>query len=417
MLRSLVGSEMCIRDRHTMEPRIKRDHGTVALTLAPTRELVVQIELVWSKVLDPFPWCVVGSVMGGEKRKSEKARLRKGITVMVATPGRLLDHLKTSQAFCIGRLQFLVLDEADRLLDQGFMEDISAILRIIFERTRHDQPRRQSVLVSATLSEGVSKLAGLSLQDPVTVTGSTATSQGAAPDSEGLAQYVMPKQIKQEYYVIGAKQRLIVLIAALRQRVAVRAKTVVFMLSCASVDFHEWVLANARMSHGSQEAEKIVSTPVFKLHGNMTQSERTQVYLRFCRAKTGILICTSVAARGLDLPGVSHIIQYDPPEDASEFVHQVGRAGRLGQSGSALLFLLPTEQGYAAVLNRHKLELQEGHVTEKLLDHLKQGKDDTAEKAAATYNSISASRWNWTHPPRSWPVSYTHLTLPTKRIV
>lgn len=81
----------------SMQPRSQREDGTLALTLAPTRELAVQIELVWSKVLHPFPWCVVGAVMGGEKKKSEKARLRKGVTALVATPGRLLDHLKTSQ--------------------------------------------------------------------------------------------------------------------------------------------------------------------------------------------------------------------------------------------------------------------------------------------------------------------------------
>jgi len=142
----------------------KRAEGTQALILAPTRELSLQIFDVLKQILKPFHWIVPGIVIGGEKRKSEKARLRKGVNILIATPGRLLDHLNNTACFKYDNIKWLILDEADRLLDLGFERDIKNIITII---DKAQTTTRQSALISATLREGVKRLATISLNNPI----------------------------------------------------------------------------------------------------------------------------------------------------------------------------------------------------------------------------------------------------------
>lgn len=347
------------------EPRVSRESGTHAIVVAPTRELCLQILDVLSLVLRRYHWLVPGAVYGGESRQSEKARLRKGITVLVATPGRLLDHLQNTEAFDARRLRFLVLDEADRLLDQGFEQKIADILQILDERSTDE---RQTALFSATLHDKLGALATLSLLNPVSL-GFSVKSQGSelviAEESEkkvgGVLQYELPKQLKQHFLEVPCKLRLVALIALLRAKVAPSkrqgpgssGKVVVFLSTCSGVDFHHTLLTK----HLTQELGGPISSRLFKLHGQLDQAERTATFLDFTKGAEGILVCTDVAARGLDFSAVSTIVQYDPPGEPSEYVHRAGRSARMGQAGEALLFLLPTEVDYLPLLARHGVKL------------------------------------------------------------
>jgi ATP-dependent RNA helicase DDX31/DBP7 len=136
--------------------KISRDQGTFAIIMAPTRELCIQIQKVVQKVCIPFPWMVEGTIMGGEKKKAEKSRLRKGVTILIATPGRLEDHLFNTQSFKYDMVRHVILDEADRLLDLGFDKTIRNIMHHLRSRT---QTRPQTVLISATLHRKIQILA------------------------------------------------------------------------------------------------------------------------------------------------------------------------------------------------------------------------------------------------------------------
>jgi len=155
-----------IHSLQKIEPKISRNDGPYAVILVPTRELAVQSFDVLQRLVKPFQWVVPGIVTGGEKRKSEKARIRKGINVLVATPGRLLDHIEKTKSLELKRLRWIVLDEADRLLDLGFEKDVSSILTAV-KKALFAGVRCQTVLLSATLNEGVQRLAGVSLHKPL----------------------------------------------------------------------------------------------------------------------------------------------------------------------------------------------------------------------------------------------------------
>ncbi|KAL4537162.1 hypothetical protein Ndes2526B_g04926 [Nannochloris sp. 'desiccata'] len=393
-----------MNDLATIAPRISRADGTLALIICPTRELCLQVVDTLTLLSRRFFWIVPGSVHGGENRAKEKARLRKGVSVLVTTPGRLLDHLQNTESFKIDTLKWLVLDEADRLLDLGFEKKITQILSVIEEKrsstiarnslitsasgantTSIDTKiRRRTILLSATLHGGLGGLAGLSLHQPeaigwemttdkktgkIVIKGGGDSNDCVTEDATGINGdvgdlsdlsrkgkkggvngYSIPKQLKQQFVQIPCKLRLVALAAMIRMKIltggTTKAKVVVFFSNCDSVEFHHAVLSSGAWTAASGQALLPPSAPLLKLHGNMPQAERTSSLLNFTKAGAGVLLCTDVAARGLDFPAVTAIIQFDPPGTAEEYVHRVGRTARLGQSGEALLFIQPAERGY-----------------------------------------------------------------------
>ncbi|KAJ3331007.1 ATP-dependent RNA helicase dbp7 [Blyttiomyces sp. JEL0837] len=611
---------------------LNRELGTIAIVLAPTRELAKQISTVLEALLrynssgggsgnkavkvegddddddnddgdevqekdkpkagtnggDTAPkskhrhWIIPGLVVGGDKKKSEKARLRKGSTILVSTPGRLLDHMKTTRAFEIGNLRWLILDEADRLTDLGFENTLKEILHIIDDRRNTAittkrrlnvsswPAKRQIVLTSATLQDGIRKLAETNLENPVFIredmapkvvekkvdkkvekkeekkaTETAAASAGAAaavsekekkkaaaksnlksivdavlskeagnepeegdmsrlplkdmeeeddsdldfwdqhqkrpkmtssatcneelldndmdviedggddmdidiaelgedeqPETETATTeadliymiaknyadadhetsadtFNVPQQLRQIYTLVPAKLRLVSLVGILRQsasRKSDKFKIIIFTDTCDSVDFLFHLLANAhkaptrdgvRQDDGKDDDERgdgdgedmdqedakamkkkkyiakakskkagplappensaldrlglespfYPSTGLFKLHGNLAQSVRTVAYEGFTKAERAVLICTDVAARGLDLPDVTHVIQYDMPPDSRDYVHRIGRTARLGRDGLAVSMLLPSEVDYVKLLEDKGMSL------------------------------------------------------------
>ncbi|KAJ3275463.1 ATP-dependent RNA helicase dbp7 [Terramyces sp. JEL0728] len=393
-----------------------RATGSFAIILAPTRELAQQIANVLESLLKytistsefgkSFKhWIVSGILVGGESKKSEKARLRKGINVLVATPGRLLDHLRTTESFITGNLRWLVLDEADNLLHLGFEETLRDILRILNEKGRaaienggrakikYLPFERQTVLCSATIEGGVQKLAEESLRDPVFIKAETKEANSSDKE-EKESSISIPKQLGQLYVLSPAKLRLVNMIGLIRKVTnsgKVPRKIIVFLATGDSVDWHFDILARIAEMQNSEnddqdfefdpeaetkpveyndlpklragyDAKHLPNCKLFKLHGSMQQSERHAVYTGYSPSSnyTKILLCTDVAARGLDLPDVSDIIQYDPPADVRDYIHRIGRTARLGKEGQAFIFLLPSEAEYLDLLEDYNC-----HVTEE----------------------------------------------------
>ncbi|ETK74740.1 hypothetical protein F441_18902 [Phytophthora nicotianae CJ01A1] len=372
-----------VQKLQAVSPRIQRQDGCMALVLAPTRELCTQILETANKLIQPFVFLVPGAIIGGEKKKAEKARLRKGITILIATPGRLADHLVNTQSFNYSRLQFLVLDEADRLLDMGFEKQITQILTIL--DGKKTPQKRQNILVSATINSGVQQLAKMSLSTPVLIDADAVTS-GEEPPSEikpaSQEKFSTPHQLMQHFMLVPAKARLCALTCFLREelRHAPRDKTkdggpgkckiVVFLSTCDAVDFHYALFRKCAWPSGKGSSDEPESSgnsgvaslfgsqgPVFRLHGNIPQQERVTTFKSFCSSSSGVLLCTDVAARGLNLPTVKWIVQYDPPTETRDYVHRVGRTARSGNQGSSLLFLMPSESEYLNYLSKQGLQL------------------------------------------------------------
>ncbi|KAL6620281.1 hypothetical protein ACP70R_035420 [Stipagrostis hirtigluma subsp. patula] len=371
------------------EPRVERTHGTLV------------VYGIAQQLVHRFHWIVPGYVMGGENRAKEKARLRKGISILIATPGRLLDHLQHTSSFVYSNLRWIVFDEADSILELGFGKAVEDILGLLGSRNDAlDQNKnkvgpmqRQNLLLSATLNEKVNRLAKISLKNPVMIgledqkkhLVKNHMSLLSDDDDEEIVNkrndriedavddFKLPAQLVQRYVKVSCGSRLAVLLTILKSLFErqVSQKVVVFLSTCDSVDFHHTVLSKLEWNSGQQldmdKKQKFLSCKVFRLHGNMDQEDRKKSFLGFTSDKSAILISTDVAARGLDFPKVKYIIQYDSPGEASEYVHRVGRTARIGEKGEALLFLQPVEIDYLKDLESHGVSLTE-YPFQKVLD-------------------------------------------------
>ncbi|OWF51219.1 probable ATP-dependent RNA helicase DDX31 [Mizuhopecten yessoensis] len=387
-----------------LTPKVQRNDGPYALVVVPTRELALQCLRTFEKILAPFRWIVPGCIIGGEKRKAEKARLRKGINILVCTPGRLIDHIRSTNCLSLRQIKWLVLDEADRMLDMGYEKDIAQIInslnmarsaQLSQELIKSDTKPRQTVLLSATLSEGVQKMAGISLTDPVRVdlsqsdvtteTNQTIKTEESSETSADTVSFSVPENLKQHFIITPCKLRLVTLAAFIVQKCKMKQKTgkmLVFLPTQGSVEFHYAVfhhffgggnsvpdvLADLDLDHSKKKVETD-NLDFFRLHGEMAQKDRASVYQNFSKAKSGILFCTDVACRGLDLPNVRWIVQYTPPGSTSDYVHRIGRTARAGNLGHSLLFLMPSEVEYVPRLNQNKISLEELQMN-RVLDSL-----------------------------------------------
>ncbi|KAJ2868448.1 ATP-dependent RNA helicase [Coemansia aciculifera] len=306
--------------------KFKPRNGTGAVIISPTRELALQIFGVARDLLQ-FHSQTFGIVIGGANRKAEADKLVKGVNLVIATPGRLLDHLQNTKGFIFKNLKTLVIDEADRILENGFEDEMKAIIKIL------PQEERQTMLFSATQTTKVEDLARISLkQGPLYINVDEGKEQATA---EGL---------EQGYVMCESDRRFLLLFTFLKRNL--KKKVIVFFSSCNSVKYHAELL-------------NYIDVPVLDLHGKQKQQKRTNTFFEFINADKGILLCTDVAARGLDIPAVDWIIQYDPPDDPRDYIHRVGRTARAGGQGRSLLFLLPSELGFLRYLKQAKVPLNE----------------------------------------------------------
>mmetsp|Transcript_1367 Transcript_1367/g.3196 ORF Transcript_1367/g.3196 Transcript_1367/m.3196 type:complete len:710 (+) Transcript_1367:152-2281(+) len=304
-------------------------NGTGAIVISPTRELAMQIYGVCKDVISNGKHSqTYGLIMGGANRRTEAERLAKGVNIVIATPGRLLDHLQNTKGFVYRNLLALVMDEADRILEQGFEDDLRAIIKTL-------PKQRQTMLFSATQTKKVEDLARTAI-DPKSAVYVEVPNETSLATAAGL---------EQGYVTVPSDRRFLLLFTFLKKNK--NKKIMVFFSSCNSVKFHSELL-------------NYIDVPVMDIHGRQKQQKRTTTFFQFCKSTSGTLLCTDVAARGLDIPSVDWIIQFDPPDDPKEYIHRVGRTAR-GQSGKgrALLFLTPEETGFLRYLKSAKVTLNE----------------------------------------------------------
>ncbi|CAK9812681.1 Probable ATP-dependent RNA helicase CG8611 [Anthophora quadrimaculata] len=487
---------------HKIRPKLNRNSGLNALIVVPTRELALQTYECFLKLIKPFTWIVPGYLAGGEKRKAEKARLRKGCNILVGTPGRLLDHIKRTRALRLNDVKYFVLDEADRMFDMGYERDISGIvsalkvsapsedtgydaIKLLRQNTKKvftdddiehiennadlkdsekcnqgepigktnksgdsdseddrdednakrkqeyhsssdnesddgepfvkskksekrkvctdstetkesnvltdnteqkendnnsvDSSRRQTILLSATLTQAVEKLAGLAMNHPIFVDAAKENLENVGGDAGDINEdLVVPQSVTQTYIVTPPKLRMVTLSAYIAGKCQSHGqhKVLIFMATQDMVDYHTEILSSVLtkpIDEDDDDSDPLVDVEFFKLHGSMTQKERTEVFKTFRLAKSGVLLCTDVAARGLDLPKVDCVIQYTGPTSARDYVHRIGRTARAGSSGSATIFLTPPEIEFVRMLESRRIRIKQENmedVLDKLLSHL-----------------------------------------------
>ncbi|GAA48069.1 ATP-dependent RNA helicase DDX31/DBP7 [Clonorchis sinensis] len=360
----------------SLEPPISRTHGTLALIILPTRELATQTFEVFQLLGKACVRIVPGCLIGGMKRKSQKVSLSKGLNILIGTPQRILDHILRSVNLSLSKLLYLVIDEADRLLEMGFEQSVRRIIDHIREVSNAVGKAQslQTVLLSATLTPGVEKLAGLTLRQPVRCVVRETDAHSSGPSSprvngtcEAAGEFVMPTGLKHYILVVPWKLRLSALAAFLLLKCRYHkggGKLIIFMATQDSVDFHYQLFKTVLVSDDEEFAIpiEVANLSLFRLHGKMehnlitkaipatTFQERESVFHSFCTSKSGILLTTDVASRGLDLAGVAWVVQYQVTGGPVDYVHRVGRTARAGGRGKALLFLDNMELGFADLL-------------------------------------------------------------------
>jgi superfamily II DNA/RNA helicase len=274
------------------------------LVLLPTRELAVQVADVLGPLAKKLGLRAV-AVYGGAEIDRQVSKLRRGVDLVIATPGRLID-LGDRGEVSVQDLETLVLDEADRMADMGFMPQVEWVLR------RLEQPH-QTLLFSATLDGAVDRLVKRYLSDPVFHEVASATQTVTLMEHRFLQVHQMDK---------------VKVVAAICRS---QEKSLIFVRTKRGADR----LAHKLRGHGVRTAS---------MHGDMTQRARERALERFRSEKVTTLVATDVAARGLDLEAIAHVINYDPPEDTKGYVHRVGRTGRAGRTGQGTTLVLPDQQ-------------------------------------------------------------------------
>lgn len=326
------------------------------LVLGPTRELAAQVEGQFKKYgRDSAPKCCL--VHGGVGYGKQRQELAAGADVVIATPGRLLDHIQQG-TFNLASIELLILDEVDRMLDMGFIDDVQRIIKMC-------NRNRQTLLFSATVSEDIKRLVARSLKDPVEV---------------AISVKVTPAEtVKHEVYPVGAMQKFDLLIA---------------LIECREIDR---MVIFCRMKTGADRIARWLQEREYKcaaMHSNLPQKLRTRALENFKNGKIQILVATDIASRGLDIVGVTHVINFDVPEHPEDYVHRIGRTGRARTEGDAATILAPDEQAKLDAIEK----FIDAKIPQRKLDgfnyfHEPVIRDDTAAKPKRRKRNSASSRF------------------------
>ncbi len=298
-----------------LDKLIARPRGTTrALVLTPTRELAAQIveQLEAIAVHTPVTSAVV---IGGVGMGPQEHALRSGVDVIVATPGRLLDHMKSSYAK-LDKIEHLVLDEADRMLDMGFLPDIKRILKSL-------PAKRQTLFFSATMPGPIGALAGQMLKNPAMI-----NLERSSTPAKGITQALYP--VPQEL------------------------KSALFLELLNRGDMKEALVFTRTKHRANRLAEYLVRNGIKaeRIHGNRSQSQRTEALAGFKAGKYRVLVATDIAARGIDVEALGHVVNFDAPPAAEDYIHRVGRTGRAELTGEAFTFYCPDEEADIRAIER-----------------------------------------------------------------
>ncbi len=286
-----------------------------ALVLAPTRELAIQVAEAFQRYAAHIPGFQVLPIYGGQSYGPQLHALKRGVHVVVGTPGRVIDHLDRG-TLDLSELRFLVLDEADEMLRMGFIDDVEKVLLAT-------PPERQVALFSATMPSMIRKIAQKHLRDPVEVV--IKNSAATTP------------HIHQRYWFVSGMHKLDALTRILE------AEPFDAMLIFARTKISTDELAGKLQARGLAAAA---------INGDIAQPQRERVIQQLKDGKLDILVATDVAARGLDVDRISHVVNYDIPYDIESYIHRIGRTGRAGRSGEAILFVTPREKGMLHAIER-----------------------------------------------------------------
>ncbi|KAI3508465.1 hypothetical protein L1887_23473 [Cichorium endivia] len=325
----------------------------LGIIISPTRELSSQIFHVAQPFISSLPDVKPMLLVGGSEVKVDMKKIEdEGANLLIGTPGRLHDIMERMDILDFRSLEILILDEADRLLDMGFQKQINSII------SRLPKLRRTG-LFSATQTEAVEELSKAGLRNPVRV-----EVRAETKSSEHASSSKTPSGLHIEFIKCEADRKSSQLVDFFIKNKS--KKMIVYFMTCACVDYWGVVLPRLAVLKG---------VSLISLHGKMKQTAREKALASFTSLSDGILLCTDVAARGLDIPGVDCIVQYDPPQDPNVFVHRVGRTARLGRQGSAIVFLLPKEEAYVEFLRIKRIPLEEKMCSEDALDVVPQIRD------------------------------------------
>ncbi len=294
--------------------------GVQALILTPTRELAGQVANSLRK-FSKYIGLNIQEIYGGVSINPQIFHLRKA-DVVVGTPGRILDHL-ARRTLDLSKINILVLDEADRMADMGFLPDVEKIIK-------QTPKRKQTLLFSATITQDVDYISRKYMQHPVFVT---------------VKSYVDPSKLKQVYYDVPKHQKFSLLFHLLKQETS--GLVMVFCNTRRNTDILE---KNLRRYGLKPEA----------IHGGLSQNKRGSIMRDFHSNKVAILICTDVAARGLDIKNVSHVYNYDLPKNSVEYIHRIGRTARAGKEGEAISLVSNTDyQNFDKILSDKSLKIMQ----------------------------------------------------------
>ena len=355
-------------------------HPIRALVLTPTRELADQVAdnaYKYAKYID----LRTAVVFGGVDMATQTAQLRSGVELLIATPGRLLDHIGQKTAN-LSQVEVLVLDEADRMLDMGFLPDLQRIIDLI-------PAKRQTLLFSATFSPEIKKLAQSYLRDPITV---EVARQNAAADTVRQVIHMVPSESKKDALVKVLKARA---------QQGLSPQCIVFTnsrIGCSK-------LASALDRSGIKAGA---------IHGDKSQIERMQILDSFKKGSVDVLVATDVAARGLDVADMPCVINHELPFNAEDYVHRIGRTGRAGAQGDAIALVDSSEERLLAdiekLMNRKLLRLpvpdpMNGPAADPFFYMPYQGKSSPTEVAASQTNELASGTANLSKPSSIKPAA------------
>ncbi|CDZ76938.1 Cold-shock DEAD box protein A [Legionella massiliensis] len=292
-----------------------KSQATQALILAPTRELAIQVAEQF-EALSVHQHITVSVLCGGQDYRRQLKQLRDGAQVVVGTPGRILDHIDRG-TLQLGQLSTFVLDEADEMLRMGFIEDVEMILSKLPEK-------RQMALFSATMPHRIRQIANSYLNEPVSV--------------EIRAETATVKSIEQRFLFASNAQKPDALLRIL------------------AVEDYQGVMVFVRTKSSTEDVAEVLQQQGYRamaIHGDITQALREKIIAQFRQGAIDVLVATDVAARGLDVERVTHVINYDVPHDCETYVHRIGRTGRAGRSGVTILFATPKESRILNTIERH----------------------------------------------------------------
>ncbi|MBW7922274.1 MAG: DEAD/DEAH box helicase [Rubellimicrobium sp.] len=303
-----------ILDRLSRDPEAGKGRHPRALVLAPTRELAIQINDEFRAYAQKLR-LRHSVIFGGVNQRPQIAALSRGVDIVVATPGRLLD-LMAQGHLGLGNVRMLVLDEADRMLDMGFVRDVRKIIATL--------PRtRQSALFSATMPATIGKLAAEILHDPVRVE--------VAPQSTPV------ERISQSVHHVDAK-----------------GKTALLAGMLADPAFERVIVFSRTKHRASRVADDLTKRGIEAeaIHGNKSQNARQRALERFRKGEARVLVATDIAARGIEIGGITHVVNYELPNEPESYVHRIGRTARAGATGAAISFCDPSERAYLRDIER-----------------------------------------------------------------